>query len=214
MYIRSDTSLDPSIFNEDACVRGDLARNSNSPDVLDILSYDPVASIRWAVAQNPHTSADTLARLAFDDDDSTRMSVACNPGAPLDVLQHLADADPRAKILFYIIRNPGVPEDVRLKIAADHGLYTNMEGRFYASSNEDVVYAGVAEAIDRMKAMGYRIIDYHCWKESTASYNVDINVSAVQNMELDADLLSVMERVFEDCLGCRWTGCSRGDIAG
>jgi hypothetical protein len=67
-----------------------VARNKTVPlSILEILSYDGNADVRYAVAMKRKSSQDILQRLAQDPDESVRLRVALNPKTSKAVLEQL-----------------------------------------------------------------------------------------------------------------------------
>lgn len=77
--------------DEDAYVRGGVARNENAPkDVLTLLSKDKDAYVRGGVAWNENAPKDALILLSKDEDAYVRLGVAWNKNTPKDVLTLLS----------------------------------------------------------------------------------------------------------------------------
>jgi hypothetical protein len=67
-----------------------VARNKTVPlDVLEILSCDENADVRYAVAMKRKAGQDILQRLAQDLGESVRLRVALNPKTPKIILELL-----------------------------------------------------------------------------------------------------------------------------
>jgi hypothetical protein len=67
-----------------------VARNRTVPlSILEILSCDENADVRYAVAMKRKSSQDILQRLAQDPDESVRLKVALNPKTPKVLLEQL-----------------------------------------------------------------------------------------------------------------------------
>jgi hypothetical protein len=67
-----------------------VARNKTVPlNILEILSHDENADVRYAVAMKRKSSQDILQRLAQDPDESVRLRVALNPKTPKVLLEQL-----------------------------------------------------------------------------------------------------------------------------
>ncbi len=67
-----------------------VARNKTvSLKILEILSRDEDADVRYAVAMKRKSDQDILQRLAQDPDESVRLRVALNPKTPKVVLEQL-----------------------------------------------------------------------------------------------------------------------------
>jgi hypothetical protein len=67
-----------------------VSRNKTVPlSILEILSRDENADVRYAVAMKHKSSQDILQRLAQDPDESVRLRVALNPKTPKVVLEQL-----------------------------------------------------------------------------------------------------------------------------
>lgn len=90
-YIKSDdnNSVDP-FENFDSAYRHKLALRTDDPNVLEILSYDPVTIVRVCVARNPNTPLEILEELAKDTDDSVRSSVAQRVDIPKELAVKLS----------------------------------------------------------------------------------------------------------------------------
>lgn len=73
-----------------------VAHNKTVPvEVLEVLSRDPDAEVRWRVATRRKLPEAIQLRLADDEDSSVRRSLACNARATRAVLRVLAeDAEP------------------------------------------------------------------------------------------------------------------------
>ena len=70
--------------------RIELAKESQDPEVLDLLSRDEKYTVRYRVADNPNTSAETLDRLSRDEDNYVRVGVAKKPNTLIDTLTRLS----------------------------------------------------------------------------------------------------------------------------
>ena len=72
IYVRADSSdyinIDNKMFDPNVGVRKDIARQTKSPELLEIYAYDPDWGVRLQTAWNSYTPADILFTLALDDD--------------------------------------------------------------------------------------------------------------------------------------------------
>lgn len=59
----SESLLESFYMDPEFLVRVEVARRSKNPEVLEILSKDPIGNIRGAVARNPHTPKGIVTRL-------------------------------------------------------------------------------------------------------------------------------------------------------
>jgi hypothetical protein len=67
-----------------------VARNKTVPlSILEILSCDENADVRYAVAMKHKSSQEILQRLAQDPDESVRLRVALNPKTPKVISEQL-----------------------------------------------------------------------------------------------------------------------------
>lgn len=67
-----------------------VARNKTVPlRILEVLSFDKDAEVRYAVAMKRKAGPDILQRLAQDPDESVRLRVALNPKTPRIVLEQM-----------------------------------------------------------------------------------------------------------------------------
>ncbi len=67
-----------------------VARNKTVPlNILEVLSHDENADVRYAVAMKRKAGKDILQRLSQDSDESVRLRVALNPTTPKIVLEQL-----------------------------------------------------------------------------------------------------------------------------
>jgi hypothetical protein len=67
-----------------------VARNKTVPsNILEILSRDEDADVRYAVAMKRKAGQDILQRLSQDSDESVRLRVALNPKTPKIILEQL-----------------------------------------------------------------------------------------------------------------------------
>jgi hypothetical protein len=67
-----------------------VARNKTVPlRILEILSHDENADVRYAVAMKRKSSQDILQRLSQDSDESVRLRVALNPKTPKVILEQM-----------------------------------------------------------------------------------------------------------------------------
>lgn len=95
-------------------VRVAAATHLDDPAELGHLAADRKATVRTAVAGNPHTSDTTLADLATDRSKFVRRAVAQNPSTPGPVLTVLA-SDKEADTRDSAFVHPHAPDDVRVR---------------------------------------------------------------------------------------------------
>jgi len=93
-------------------IRSAIARNRNTPkDILEILSFDLNATVRWQAAGNTSSPKEVLARLASDQDWDVRYSSAGNTSTPGEMLMALAK-DEKILVQFAVVGNPAAPKEV------------------------------------------------------------------------------------------------------
>lgn len=91
--------------------RWQLARESSSRELLDILADDEYGSVRYRVSLNPNTSEETLERLSLDVEGKSALialGLYQNPKTPSSVLEslYMRGIVPDNDLLF---RNPNTP---------------------------------------------------------------------------------------------------------
>ena len=117
IYIRATEDYDiDRVFTTDAYVREDLARTTNSAELLEIYAYDPNQRVRCAVAGNVHTPSDVLEELV--DDPFVRKTVLSNPNTPTELLVQYSH-DQAAGTRCAVANNVKTPSEILDELAND-----------------------------------------------------------------------------------------------
>jgi hypothetical protein len=99
-------------------MRLSLAATSNHPDILNALSLDSRAMVRWQVAKNRWSSPELLDRLSKDPNPSVRSVVAANVHTSSATLDALAK-DRVAMVRAWVVSNHNIWEETFELLAAD-----------------------------------------------------------------------------------------------
>ena len=99
-----------------------LACHPNTPiEVVQALSLDADAEVRYCVALNPVTPQDILKQLGEDAVGGVRAGVALNPRAPADVLDRMS-RDSDGVLLYWIAKNPNTSSTTLLRLSKNNNV--------------------------------------------------------------------------------------------
>jgi len=113
----------------------ELALNTKSPQLLELLAKEPDPRVKAGVARSDHAPKELLEQLATDSDWVVRAEVARNSNTPEKILWRLAE-DPVSIVREAVIENDHAPKELLEKLAKDKDWHVSdaakdrLEGRF------------------------------------------------------------------------------------
>jgi hypothetical protein len=105
-----------------------IASMTKSTDILGLLSQDPSADVREAVADNPKTPSGILAALAADSISPVRMAVAANVKTPASSLEQLA-TDSVNYVRWGVAHNESTPPAILKSLTKDPEKHVSDEAK-------------------------------------------------------------------------------------